>query len=194
MDFLFEIDKAVFYFFNHTLSSMALDRLFATITDVNSWYITYIVLIGIMIAYGGKRGRIAAVMVILLVTVCDQTGARLLKELVERVRPCNFLPDALTPIGPEGTWSFPSNHALNNFAVAMFFTILYPKLKWVLFITATLIAISRVYLGLHYPSDILGGAIIGAAIGYAFAKLQLYLEEKIPRRTSEPQNPGTSET
>ncbi|MCC6636570.1 MAG: phosphatase PAP2 family protein, partial [Ignavibacteriaceae bacterium] len=53
---------------------------------------------------------------------------------------------------------------------------------------------SRVYLGLHYPSDILGGAIIGAAIGYAFAKLQLYLEEKIPRRTSEPQNPGTSET
>lgn len=194
MDFLFEIDKAVFYFFNHMLSSMALDRLFATITDVNSWYITYIVLIGIMIAYGGKRGRIAAVMVILLVTVCDQTGARLLKEMVERVRPCNFLPDALTPIGPEGTWSFPSNHALNNFAVAMFFTILYPKLKWVLFITATLIAISRVYLGLHYPSDILGGAILGAAIGYAFAKLQLYLEEKTEKRTSEPQNPGTSET
>ncbi len=179
MDFLFEIDKAVFYFLNHTLSSPFLDRFFATITDVNSWYIAYIILIGIMVTYGGKRGRIAAVMVILMIIISDQTGAKLLKEWFARVRPCNFLPGVNTPIGPEGTWSFPSNHALNNFAVATFFTLLYPRLKWVLFITATLIALSRPYLGLHYPSDILGGAIIGAAIGYGFAQLQIWLEPKI---------------
>lgn len=179
MDFLFGIDTAIFYFFNHNLSSPFLDRFFATITDVNSWYITYIVLIGIMVTYGGKRGRIAAVMVILMIIVSDQTGAKLLKEWFERVRPCNFLPDVNTPIGPEGTWSFPSNHALNNFAVATFFTLLYPRLKRVLFTTATLIAISRVYLGLHYPSDILGGAVIGAAIGYGFGQLQIWLEPKI---------------
>jgi len=178
MDFLFEIDKAVFYFFNHTLSAKPLDRFFSLITDVNSWYITYIIMLGILVTKGGKRGRIAAVMAILLIATSDQISSNFLKNLFDRVRPCNFLPDVITPIGPEGTLSFPSSHAVNNFAVAMFFAILFPNLKWVLFITAALIAISRPYLGLHYPSDIVAGALIGSAIGYGFAKLQIYIENR----------------
>jgi undecaprenyl-diphosphatase len=107
-----------------------------------------------------------------------------LKEFFERLRPCNVLSDVLTPNGCNGTFSFPSNHALNNFAAAMFFYKLFPKLKLVLFITASLVAVSRVYLGLHYPSDILGGAIIGLAFGYIFASGVLSIEKYLEARKS----------
>lgn len=180
--FFYSIDLSVFYFFNHTLSTPFLDRLFSIITDVNNWFITYIILWGILIAKGGKRGRIAAVLVILLVTLCDQTGHNILKEIFERIRPCNALPDALAPMGCSGTYSFPSNHALNNFAVAVFFYRLYPKYVYPLFIAASLIAVSRVYLGVHYPSDIIAGAVIGSGIGFLFAYFQMaVLEEKLFR-------------
>lgn len=176
IDFLYSIDLAIFYFFNHTLSVEFLNKFFSIITNVNNWYITYAILLGVSFIKGGTKGKLAVIGVILLIVVTDQTGYRVLKEYFERPRPCNVLTDVLTPLGCTGSYSFPSNHALNNFAAAMFFYRLFPKLKWILFIGATLISISRVYLGLHYPSDILGGAIIGLAFGYLFASGVLYLE------------------
>ena len=162
---------------NYTLSSGLLDKFFFIITNVNSWYIAYVILLGISFTKGGTKGKLAVLGIILLIIVTDQTGYRLLKEYFARPRPCNALTDVLTPLGCTGSFSFPSNHALNNFAAAMFFYRLFPKLKWVLFITASLVAISRVYLGLHYPSDIFGGAVIGLAFGYLFATGVLFLEK-----------------
>jgi len=177
-DFLYSIDLMVFYFFNHTISLPILDKFFSIITSVNNWYIAYVILLGISWTQGGKRGKIAVIGVILLILVSDQTGYRLLKEFFARQRPCHSLPDVITPIGCTGTFSFPSNHALNNFAAAFFFYRLFPKLKSVLFIAASLVAISRVYLGLHYPSDIIGGALIGILFGYIFSTLVLMIEKK----------------
>ena len=179
MEFLYSIDLAIFYFFNHTISTGLLDKIFSIITDVNKWYIAYIILAGIAIFKGGLRGKIAVISLIILIIVTDQTGYRLLKELFERVRPCNALSDAITPIGCAGGFSFPSNHALNNFAAAVFLLRLYPQYKWIFLITATLIAISRIYLGVHYPSDVLGGALIGSAFGYLFSIIALKLEAYI---------------
>lgn len=176
IDFFYSIDLTIFYFFNHTLSIGIFDKFFSTITNVNNWYITYVILLSICWVKGGRKGKIAVIGIILLIIVTDQTGYKLLKEYVGRPRPCIALKDAITPLGCTGTSSFPSNHALNNFAAAMFFSKLFPKLKWILFITATLIAISRVYLGLHYPSDVVGGALIGVAFGYLFAEGALYLD------------------
>jgi undecaprenyl-diphosphatase len=98
--------------------------------------------------------------------------------MVKRIRPCNALTDAITPLGCTGSYSFPSNHALNNFAAATFYYRLYPNLKWILFTVASLVSISRVYLGLHYPSDILGGALLGIIFGYIFSMLVLWLNTK----------------
>lgn len=175
IDFLFSIDCAIFYFFNHNLSNPAFDRFFSTITNVNNWFITYIIFIGLLLIKGGKKGRIAILVALLLVAAGDQFGYRVLKESIGRVRPCDFLPDVIMPIGCAGTSSFPSNHALNNFAVATFFSFVYPQYKIVLFISASLIAISRVYLGVHYPSDIVGGALIGMLLGWLFSLLYKYV-------------------
>jgi len=177
IDFLYSIDLAVFYFFNHTLSVGFLDKFFSIITNVNNWYIAYLILLGISFTKGGTKGKLAVLGIILLIVVTDQTGYRLLKEFFARPRPCNFLSDAFTPLGCTGSYSFPSNHALNNFAAAMFFYRLFPNLKWILFIAASLVSISRVYLGLHYPSDIIGGAMIGLAFGYIFSSAVLYFEK-----------------
>jgi undecaprenyl-diphosphatase len=169
-DFLYSIDLSILYFFNHTLSSGPLDKFFSIITNVNNWYIAYIILIGISWTKGGRAGKIAVIGVILLILVGDQLGHKILKEIFQRLRPCNGLTDIITPLGCTGSYSFPSNHAINNFAAAMFFSRLFPKLKWVLFVTAFFVALSRVYLGLHYPSDMIGGALIGVLLGYIFAE------------------------
>ena len=176
-EFFYSIDLSVFYFINHNLSNKLFDNFFSTITDLHYWVIAYVILWGILFFSGGKKGKIAAILILVLIATTDQVGYKLLKEYFGRIRPCNTLPDVLTPIGKTGAFSFPSNHAINNFAAATFFYRLYPKLKWVLFTGAFLVAFSRVYLGLHYPSDILGGAIIGVAFGYLFSFIQIWLEK-----------------
>lgn len=182
MDFLYSIDLAIFYFINHTLSAGFLDKFFLIITNVNNWYITYVILLGLSFVKGGIKGKLAVIGVLLLIVVTDQLGYRILKEFIARPRPFAVLTDVILPTGPTGTYSFPSNHALNNFAAAMFFYRLYPNLKWALFIAAFFISISRVYLGLHYPSDIIGGALIGLFFGYFFAEGVLRIEKLIQQR------------
>ncbi|MGA7838688.1 MAG: phosphatase PAP2 family protein [Ignavibacteriaceae bacterium] len=179
--FLYSIDLAIFYFFNHTIATGFLDKFFSIITDVHSWYIAYLILIGILLTKGGKKGRIAVLVLIFVILVSDQCG-NLIKHALERVRPCNALDDVRRVIGCAGGYSFPSNHAVNNFAAAFFFYKLYPSLKYPLFITAFLVALSRIYLGVHYPSDMLGGIILGSSIGYLFGLGTIKLNEFIAQK------------
>ena len=179
IDYLCRIDLVIFYFINHSLSLPILDKFFSLITNVNNWYIAYIILLLICIIKGGRTGRIVAISLLLLITITDQLSAGIIKDLVHRLRPCAVLPNAITPLGCTGTYSFPSSHAVNNFAAAVFIYRFFPKLVWALFIAAILISISRVYLGLHYPSDVLGGAILGSFIGYFFASLVKLIEKRI---------------
>ena len=185
IDFLYQIDLAVFYFINHTLSNSLFDKFFPFITEVDHWYITYAILFLIMIIKGGRVGRIAAVFLILLIIVSDQFSSSLIKNWVGRIRPCNELPDVNILAGCTSSFSFPSAHAVNNFAAAVFLTFIFPKYKWAFLITAFLLAFSRPYVGVHYPSDVFGGALLGTLIGYIFALLTLQINKFFSRTNIE---------
>ncbi|MEJ2194677.1 MAG: phosphatase PAP2 family protein [Ignavibacteriaceae bacterium] len=182
MDIFYSIDLAIFYFFNHTISTGFFDKFFSMVTNVNNWYITYIILLGLLFFKGGRVGKISVLGILILITITDQTSHKILKEFFERARPCNALSDILTPLGCTGSYSFPSNHAVNNFAAAAFFTKLFPRYKSVLFIIASIVALSRVYLGLHYPSDIIAGAGIGFVFGYFGGLVVLKIDDMINRK------------
>lgn len=179
IDFFFSIDLAIFYFINHTISNPIFDKFFPFITNVKHWYLAYIILWFILLLKGGKIGKIASVGIIIVITASDQISSNLLKNLFERIRPCNALEDINILINCSKSFSFPSSHAVNNFAVAFYFYKLYPKLKWVLFIVAAVVAFSRPYVGVHYPSDIFIGAIIGICIGYIFATISIKINNRL---------------
>ncbi len=178
-DFLYSIDLSLFYFFNHTIANPVFDKFFVFITDVTHWYIAYIILWFIVFFKGGKIGKLAAIGAIFLIIVSDQLSSSLLKNLFDRIRPCKQLADVRLIVNCSGSFSMPSSHAFNNFAIAVYFSKLFPKFKWILITVATLVAISRPYIGVHYPSDIFVGAIIGGLVGYLFSILVIYLNSKI---------------
>jgi len=175
-DFLYQIDVKLFYFINHTLSNPIFDKLFPFITDVKNWYIAYIILFLICFIKGGRIGRIAAIGMILLVITTDQFSSFFLKSFFARTRPCNILQNVNILVACLNSYSFPSSHAVNNFSAAMFFSMIFPKIKWPLFIVAFIIAFSRPYVGVHYPSDVIGGAFIGMVFGYIFALIVIKID------------------
>ena len=182
LEFLYQIDLKLLYFINHTLSNPFFDKLFPFITEVKNWYIAYIILFLILIVKGGRIGRIAAVAMILLIVTTDQFNSFFLKSLVGRIRPCNIYSDLNVLVTCTESFSFPSSHAVNNFGAAIFFTKIFPKYKWTLFTVATLMAFSRPYVGIHYPSDVIGGALIGMIFGYIFAFIVIKIDNFISKR------------
>jgi len=176
LEFLNSIDVSLLYFINHTLSNALFDKIFPFITEVKNWYVAYIILFLILVIKGGRAGRIAAIALILLVTVTDQFSSFFLKNLFARIRPCNIYGDLKVLVTCTESFSFPSSHAVNNFGAAMFFTKIFPRYKWAFIIGAALMAFSRPNVGVHYPSDVIGGGLIGACIGYLFALAVLKLD------------------
>jgi undecaprenyl-diphosphatase len=173
IEFLYGIDRAVFLFINHTLSNPVSDFLWPYITDYDKLLPVRILLLGVwvlLLVRGGVRGRTAALLIIPVLALSDTVSSRIIKELVSRPRPCaevGGIPmiqgiHQLVPCGPGK--SFPSSHAVNNFAVATVFSWYYRKYLWAFIAWASVIALSRPAVGVHYPSDILCGAMIGSAM------------------------------
>jgi undecaprenyl-diphosphatase len=94
-----------------------------------------------------------------------------LKPLIGRHRPPVDHPEIHALGSLPSDYSFPSGHACSAFAAAVVLMAFLPRLRWVLLTIATLVAVSRVWLGVHYPSDVIAGAALGAAIGFASLRL-----------------------
>jgi membrane-associated phospholipid phosphatase len=173
MHFLENIDQQLFFFINHSLHIGFLDTLMPYWRSMYLWLPLYMFFIAYLILNHGKKGGYLILALLLTVGVADITSSRIVKKTVERLRPCNdgdIKDKVKLLVRCGGGYSFTSSHATNHFAVAifLFFACFYnnKRLKWALIAWAASIGFGQIYVGVHYPFDILCGAILGSAIGY----------------------------
>jgi undecaprenyl-diphosphatase len=119
----------------------------------------------------GRKGRIVALGTLVVIALSDQSSAHLFKSLFSRTRPPYALDSVRLLVDTTRSFSFPSAHAANTFAVATFVSSFYRRTRVWLYLVAALVAYSRVYVGVHYPGDVLAGALLGLGIGFGCAYL-----------------------
>ena len=178
-EFLQNIDTALFYFINKTLANPLTDKIMPFITENNHWFLVYIILLGWLFIKGGAKGRVAVIMALLLVTLTDQVNSFYIKDLFHRIRPCNALPNVHLLVNCTDSFSFTSSHAINNFGAATVFSYFYKNFRYILFGTATLVSLSRVFVGVHYPFDILCGAMLGVFAAWVFIYIWRFISKTL---------------
>jgi len=163
MAWILRLDTALFTLLNGSLTSSALDVIMPFITDKSHFIALGAVLI-LLILLRGKKKEIRALIIVAVIILVSDFMAAHLKDVFGRIRPCHALTGVRLLAGCGGSYSFPSGHATNIFAAMVFLSLRYKK-YWPFFIAvAVAIAYSRVYVGVHYPLDVLGGAILGSLV------------------------------
>ncbi len=168
MDILQAIDVSLFRSLNGGLANPVFDLLMPFLTDLNKQKIVLVlvaVIILWMLVKGDRSIRWAAVLLIVTIAVSDQLSSSVIKHWFERPRPCHMLANVRLLVDCGSGFSFPSSHAVNNFAGALVLAWFIPRGVWWFFGFAAVVAFSRIYVGVHYPLDILGGAVIGLVCG-----------------------------
>jgi undecaprenyl-diphosphatase len=175
-------DTAVFRLLNEQLHCMLLDVVMPFVTAEENWRIPLVAAWLAIMAFGGRRGRITGLGIAVAVTASDQMCASFLKDLVGRVRPCHVVEGVRLLDSCRGSPSFPSCHASNSMAVAVVALIRHRRWTAPALAIAAMAGYSRIYVGVHYPSDVLGGMLLGAAIGclgaWLVRRLELWLESR----------------
>ena len=182
MHWLQQVDTALFHFINQSLANPVFDWLmrFASGNDLFGPAVAIVAII--LLWKGGTRGRLFVLALVLALVITDPLVVNNLKKLVGRERPFLVLEGVRCLVGKGGSGSFPSAHAANWFA-GLAVALVYYRRSWRFMLPlAVLVAVSRVYNGVHYPSDIVAGAIIGAAAGFAAVWLMNLLWSAIGQR------------
>jgi undecaprenyl-diphosphatase len=169
LDALADLDRELFLVLNQGVRNWLFDQVLPFLTDINRKPIGIVILAILwllLLTKAGRPGRIAALLLIPTIALSDQLNSSFLKFLIERPRPCNELANVHLLVGCGSGYSFPSSHAVNNFAAALVLSYFLPRWTWAFFCYASVIAFSRIYVGVHYPFDVLAGALIGLVIGF----------------------------
>ncbi len=194
LDTLIAIDKAVFLFINVDLQNPVTNWFMPIITSDMLLRMAYAIVAILLLWKGNARLRWLVLFSAIALFLSDQLSAGFLKPLIARPRPCHTLTDIHRLVGCGGGYSMPSSHAANAFAQAALFSLTVRQTRWYLWAIAGLIAISRVFVGVHYPGDVLAGAVLGTLIGSAVVFGFEQFEQRVINRRRDKKPKADSES
>lgn len=194
LTWLLNVDRELFFLINRDLQNLFFDLIMPFITNQRNWTPLFVVIILGLLWKGGRKGRWALLLLAAALTLSDQLSSSVIKPLVKRERPCvtyGELGMVHLPTGITRSPSFPSSHAANSASAATVLAFLYPQWRTVCVLAAALVAFSRVYVGVHYPLDVLAGALLGFLSGALVVFIFRIFEKRHLQKTqmkSEQQN------
>ncbi len=175
-----EIDTLVFFVINRDLQNSLFDILMPFVTHKS-----YTIFLTLFLWFLFKDKKNALIVLVLAFTslLLADWSANTLKHYFERIRPCNTLEGVHLLVGCSNSFSMPSNHAANAFAfVTPFFITFKDRMRYALVVVAFFVGLSRVYVGVHYPSDVIVGGVIGVALAIFVSVLYTKTYERFKKR------------
>lgn len=164
-----DLDNEILFYVNSTLASPIFDPAFLTLSSETFWISLLAITAIILHVVRNKTGIKCVWTGIVALGISDLVAYRIIKPAIERPRPCYAMPEKLRLIvdGCGSAYGMPSNHAANAMALATVIYLFFGRSVGIpVAIVAIAVAISRVYLGVHYPTDILAGGVLGVAVGW----------------------------
>lgn len=177
MNTLINIDHAIFHFINDSIANPILNWIMPIVTNENNIAIPLVLFWLWLLFYKGKRGKIAAVLLLLTVILTDVIAAQIIKPWIGRIRPSHTMLDNINLlVSRGGKYGFVSNHAANTMAAATIIGYFYKKWKSVVITISIIVGFSRVYVGVHYPFDVIGGWLFGYALAWVILSIWVILK------------------
>jgi undecaprenyl-diphosphatase len=176
---ILQLDRDLFFIINSKWSNSFFDLVLPYTRNAYTWIPFYLFLLIFIPLKHKKKGWFWILLAVATAASTDLVSSRLIKENIFRLRPCGDLSLAghirfLLHYCPQSS-SFTSSHAANHFGFATFFYFslksYYSRWVWLIFFWAFIICYAQIYVGVHYPLDIIGGAIAGSMIGYIFSRV-----------------------
>jgi undecaprenyl-diphosphatase len=161
---LIELDRILFLMINVFMANPVTDVIMPFFTSDDVLRVVFALIIILLLWRGDKKLRWLVLFAAVTLLVTDQLSGNFLKHLIERARPCHAFTDINLLVGCGGGYSMPSAHATNVFGQAVLLSAHVRKIKWPMMIFALLVALSRVFVGVHYPADITVGALLGITV------------------------------
>lgn len=183
MNTLIKIDHALFHFINDTIANPILNWIMPIVTNENNIAIPLVLFWLWLLLFQGKRGKIAAILLLLTVALTDVIAAQIIKPWIGRIRPSHAMLDNINLlVSKGGKYGFVSNHAANTMAAATVIGYFYNKWKSVVITISIIVGFSRVYVGVHYPFDVLGGWFFGYAVAWGILSIWVILKIREMKR------------
>lgn len=181
-------DEALFLFLNAQHNGW-LDPIMSTLTGTIIWAPFYLFLIYLVIKKDSKQAIWYLGGIVLLILLADQFTSGFMKPYFERLRPCHdprWQGVISNYSGCGGLYGFASSHASNTFAIATYLYLIFRKASFLwLFLWCTLVSYTRIYLGVHYPADIIVGAIVGIMAAWVTYSVITYLLKRNSNRKAD---------